>query len=178
VAIVPDVDERARPWHPDDVEGYVVGLAEAKLDAVRARLLAEEGPQRGPLVVLAADQVVIAPDGSLCHQQPDVPSATAQLMRLAGTTHHLVNGVVLATLSGRLERIVDRHVVTMTNFGEAEAAAYVETHRPFECAGSYRIEDDAGFVISVEGDDPTGVIGLPMRKVAKMLRRAGVTGVA
>lgn len=172
--VVPHVDERSRPWDPADVEGYVLGLAEAKLESVLPQLPVQQIDPGDRYVVLAADQVVIDPGGHLCHQQRDEDSATAQLLRLAATTHHLVNGIVVADSAGRVERLVDRHRITMAPFDEPRARSYVQRFRPFECAGSYRLEDDAGLVVSVEGDDPTGVIGLPMTKVTAMLERAGV----
>lgn len=174
LVVRPGVDERSHRWDPDDVEGYVLGLARAKLDAALTVLDTEREGDRYGYVVLAADQVVVDPGGGLCHQQPDVASATAQLMRLSGTTHELVNGVVVADPSGRTEHLIDRHRITMAAYSKSDARGYVEAHRPFECAGSYRIEDDAGFVLAVDGGDHTGVIGLPMSEVAGMLERAGI----
>ena len=172
IVVVPDIDERELPWDREAADEYVLDLAEAKLSVVLERLRCDGSESE--FVVLAADQVVVDPAGALCHQQSDVASATAQLLRLSGTTHDLVNGVVVADPAGRVERLVDRHRITMTAFGPAEARSYVETYLPFECAGSYRLEDDAGLVGSVEGDEPSGVIDLPVRKVEAMLRRAGV----
>ncbi len=55
-----------------------------------------------------------------------------------------------------------------------EAAAYVEQYRPLDCVGSYRLEDDADLIESVEGSGRSGVIGLPLDVVRDLLDLAGV----
>ena len=61
----------------------------------------------------------------------------------------------------------------MRPFDRAEAAAYVARCRPVDCAGGYRIED-AGIQLfeRIVGDDPTGIEGLPLMAVARLLREA------
>ena len=63
----------------------------------------------------------------------------------------------------------------MRAFGAEEARAYVARHRPLDCAGAYRIED-AGIRLfeRIEGQDYTGIIGLPLLAVAGLLREAGM----
>ena len=63
----------------------------------------------------------------------------------------------------------------MRAFGEVEARDYVSRHRPLDSAGAYRIED-AGIRLfeSIEGNDYTGIIGLPLLAVAELLREAGL----
>ena len=92
----------------------------------------------------------------------------AQLMAMSGTTHRLVNGVVLLGPRGRVAG-VDVQTVTMSPFDESAARSYVEQHRPFDTAGSYRLEDDAGLVESVRGEHASGVLGLPLPLVSRMV---------
>lgn len=166
------VDERAVPWTPDDVDGYVVALARLKLRDAVARG-SSWGHEPGSDVVVAADQVVIDPNGELCHQQRTAGTAIAQLMRLSGSTHRLVNGIVIAGPAAT-ESFVDHHRITMRSFTRQDAAEYVRALEPFDCAGSYRLEDDADLVERIESDDPTGIIGLPMIATAAALARFGV----
>jgi septum formation protein len=63
----------------------------------------------------------------------------------------------------------------MRNYERAEVEAYVDEFAPVDCVGSYRVED-AGIRLfeRVEGRDPTGIIGLPLLAVCRLLRSFGV----
>jgi septum formation protein len=99
---------------------------------------------------------------------------------MSGTTHRLVNGIVLARVdeAGAVATIVsgtDVQQVTMRAFGEPEARAYVRRFEPYDSAGSYRLEDQEElpaaerFVVDVQGEDPSGVLGLPVPLVRRLL---------
>ncbi len=173
----PDVDERALDARLSDLgaDGLAVELARLKADDVAPR-------HRGRTVV-AADQVGVIETVSgrsvLLTKQADVDAAVAQLMVLSGTRHHLVNGVVVVSHSGVVSTGVDVQVVTMRAFTEAEARDYVVAFEPFDTSGSYRLEDGdelerrhgagAALVASVSGEDPSGVLGMPMPLLRRML---------
>jgi len=69
------------------------------------------------------------------------------------------------TSTGQVGQGIDIQQVSMRPFSRLEAQAYAEEFKPFDCAGSYRLEDQnlmaAGseFVIDVQGEDPSGVLG-------------------
>ncbi|MDH5501987.1 MAG: Maf family protein, partial [Gammaproteobacteria bacterium] len=62
----------------------------------------------------------------------------------------------------RLEH-VDTTTVRFRNFDRRLVESYLRHDKPYDCAGSFKIEG-AGFVLfeSVSSDDPTALIGLPM----------------
>jgi len=167
----PDFDERA---HEAELlpalgpAGYALHLARGK-----AQSLVRAYPSAW---ILAADQLAVLDEDppTLLHKPGDIDTAVAQLLRLAGRSHQLLTGVVLlhAPTGGRREAL-DRHTLTMRPFGAAEARAYVERHRPLDCAGAYRIED-AGIKLfsKIRGEDFSGIIGLPLLAVAALLREA------
>jgi septum formation protein len=167
----PEVDERAfdHVFSEAGAESLARTLARAKADAV-----AERNPDS---VVIAGDQVgvVDGADGArMLTKQPDRPGAVAQLVGMAGTTHRLVNAlVVLDTATQSSADGIDLQVVTMRPFTEAEAAAYVDRFEPWESAGSYRLEDGADmtepFVIDVVGEDDSGVLGLPLPLLERLV---------
>ncbi len=185
VGIAPDVDERAL----DDwlvtrgPAALAVELASRKLADVLARRPAD---LRG-LPVVAADQVgVLLVDGepTMLTKRGDHAGAVAQLRRLSGTTHELVNGLAVSRL-GRMATGVDVQRVTFRDLSDDEIDAYVERARPFDTAGSYRLEDDAPgrrppgsepFVVEVVGEDPSGVLGLPIPLLDRLLAQVGATG--
>ena len=49
-------------------------------------------------------------------------------------------------------------------------AGYAERYMPLDAVGSYRLEDDAGLIASIDGTDD-GVIGLPIVAVRALLSR-------
>lgn len=175
----PDIEERALDGRLPDVgpAGLAVELARLKAQAVALR-----HPGR---VILAADQVGVLPDPAgtlLLTKQADEQGAVDQLCAMSGTSHQLVNGVVVIGADAHLHEGIDIQVVTMRRFDEAEARGYVRRFRPFDTSGSYRIEDQevmeaeapgSGLVLAVRGEDPSGVVGLPMPLVRRLLRLSG-----
>jgi septum formation protein len=172
--VEPDVDEE--PFHRRlgewGAERLACELAAAKARSVEAR------PDE---VVLAADQVGVldGPVGPVLLTKPvSVDAAVAQLVAMSGRTHRLVNGVVVRRVeTGDEWSEVDVHEVTMRDVDEATIRAYVERYRPLDSAGAYRIEDDdrpgAGLIASVQGGDRSGVVGLPLPVVRRLLALAG-----
>ncbi|MEZ6014902.1 MAG: Maf family protein [Planctomycetota bacterium] len=166
----PGVDERAFDalWDVLSPAGYALHLARAKAAAVAASC--------PDALVLAGDQVgVLEVDGRRVRlDQPGTPERNVeQLVALAGRTHRLVSGIVLFDArTGREQAHVDEQALTMRPFTRAEAEGYVARCAPLDCAGGYRIED-AGIALfeRVVGDDPTGIEGLPLIAVARMLRQ-------
>ncbi len=128
--------------------------------------------------VLAADQIAVlpGPPRRLLEKPGTAARAVEQLMTLSGKTHRLVTGVVLQhAATGQARTAVDVHRLTMRALPRAEAEAYVARHAPLDCVGSYRIED-AGIKLfeRIEGADYTGIIGLPLLAVARLLRDVGL----
>lgn len=169
VAVAPGVDERELDERFAELgpSGYALELARRKAAAVERRARSLDPAA----LVLAADQVVTL-SGRVLHQPGDARRAVAQLAEMSGTTHELLNAVVLRAVdTGEEYHEIDRHSITMRAFSAAEAGAYVHEFQPFDCAGGYRLEDDAGLVESVIGEDPSGVIGLPIPTVRRLFER-------
>ena len=97
-------------------------------------------------------------------------------MRMSGRVLELVTGVVLLdAVTGAAHEAVDRQRLTLRAFARAEAETYVARHQPLDCAGSFRIED-AGITLfeRIESGDFTGIIGLPLLAVCRLLRGIGL----
>ena len=173
-ALTPDLDERAEDHRLADLgpHGLALHLARGKAESLRRA--------RPDAWILAADQLAVLGDPpgpyELLHKPATVDDAASQLLRLAGRTHSLVTGVVLLDArTGERREAVDHQRLTMRPFGEAEARAYAERHRPLECAGAYRIEDPGIKLFArIDGADFTGIIGLPLLAVAALLRDVGL----
>jgi septum formation protein len=175
----PEVDERSMDHLFADPESLARHLARMKAEAV--------APRWPGSWILAADQVgVLERKGRTVQltKQPDEDRAVDQLVAMSGTTHVLVNGVVVLRTApdGRPDRSaegIDTQLVTMRVFDEAEARRYVRRFEPYDSAGSYRLEDqdlmdeDQRLVVSVQGEDPSGVLGMPVPLLLRLLAEVG-----
>jgi len=181
---------RAAPPEGRIIYFYVVddaGRLEGVVPTRRLLLAAEATPLRSIMItkaiaipatatVLAADQVGVLGTSRgpvLLTKAADAPAACRQLRGLSGTTHLLHNGLVVAR-GDRTVTGLDTQAVTFRELADDEIHDYVERFRPFDTAGSYRLEDDRvrggrPFVVGVEGEDPSGVLGLPLPLLRRML---------
>lgn len=176
----PAVDERS-------LDARLSGIGPERLAVELALLKARDvAPRHSGSFVVAADQLgILTTDDGRCTmltKRGDVLGAVEQLMGMAGTTHRLVNGVVVLDPGGGMFQGVDVQTIRMRRYDERHARAYVERFAPFDTTGSYRLEDDAtleserpgsGLVAEVRGEDPSGVIGLPLPLLRRLLSDAG-----
>ena len=167
--IDPQLDET--PWHRAGLkpEALVMALASAKAQAVA------EQTEAGT-VIIAADQV--AEIDGLILTKPGTPArAVEQLGKLSGRTHRLLTGlVVLQTASGQELTHLDEERLKMRHLTLRERQNYVEREDVLGCAGSYRIEG-LGIALfeAIDLPDFTGVIGLPLLGVVRLLKQVGIS---
>lgn len=152
-----DADET---W-PSDLDA---GPAAEEVALRKARALDVSGA-----LVLAADTVVVL-DGDVLGKPADADAARRTLRRLAGRTHRVVTGLAVR----HEDRETTAHETTRVTFAplsDVEIDAYVATGSPFDKAGAYGIQDDAGalLVSRIEGDY-FNVVGLPLRRLYETLR--------
>jgi septum formation protein len=169
----PEIDERLLDdeFGTRGAEGVALELARRKAAVV--------APRHPGAVVIAGDQVgVLERPGRpplMLTKQPTVDGAVDQLVALSGTTHRLVNALVVLAADRRAAEGIDVQVVTMRGFTRREAEAYVRDFTPWDTSGSYRLEDQdamapgTGFVSGVDGEDRSGVLGLPLPLLRRLL---------
>jgi septum formation protein len=161
-AVAPGVDE-AVPAQTR-VRGAVALLARRKAEAVRS--------QSPKALVIGADQLVDL-DGRRVEKPADLPAARAQLRSLLGRTHEILTGVCVLWPGGALEE-VDIARVTFYGVADDELERYLATEEWHGCAGGYRIEGAGQALVEHLEGDRTSVQGLPMIRLVRMLRAAGV----
>jgi len=160
-----DVDETPRPVEParEYVQRIARMKAEAGLKAVAGRRLAD-----GP--VLAADTTVSL-DGRILGKPTDADDAAAMLRAFSGRSHSVLTAVALAW-QDRIALALSESTVRFRILSEAEIAAYIASHEPFDKAGAYGIQGRAAlFVERIEGSY-SGVMGLPLFETGELLREA------
>lgn len=121
-------------------------------------------------VVLAADTVVIAPDGQIMNKPATEEEAFAMLSALSGQTHTVVTAFCIRTATS-CQVVSDQARVTFRPLTASEISYYIETCRPFDKAGSYGVQDFIGLagVVHLEGSFYT-IMGLPAHLVYDSLQ--------
>jgi septum formation protein len=65
--------------------------------------------------------------------------------------------------------------VKFRELSDAEIEAYLRAETPYDCAGSAKNEGlGIALLESIENDDPTALVGLPMIRTCRMIQAAGV----
>jgi septum formation protein len=65
--------------------------------------------------------------------------------------------------------------VVFRDLSDDEIEAYLQAEQPYDCAGSAKSEGlGIALLESIDNDDPTALIGLPLIRTARLLRQAGV----
>jgi septum formation protein len=160
----PDVDEsNGEGLEPEDLARH---LARKKAEAVAINA-------RDALVI-GADQLAVL-NNEVLGKPGDHQKAVEQLLAASGHVVTFLTAVCILDPLGRTRyEHTDRTTVRFREFDRRLADAYLRHDEPYDCAGSFKIEG-AGFVLfeSVETDDPTALIGLPMIWVADCLLQLG-----
>jgi septum formation protein len=152
----PFVEDHAVDLSPDEM---VVAFAKGKAESIEA------APEE---IVIGADQIPEL-DGHILTKPGTRERAIEQLLVLQGRTHRLLTAVAVRKQNKTDCKLVV-HRMTMRALGRAEIERYVDRDRPFDCAGSYRIEA-AGTLLfeTMEGPDHTAIVGLPLSVVAELV---------
>lgn len=162
-SISPDVDET--PQADEQPAALALRLSEAKA-------LAVAGKHPGALVI-GSDQVATV-DGTPIGKPGDHAGAQAQLALLSGRTVAF-HSAMAVTDGQRTERV---DVVTRCRFRPLTPAmieAYLRAEEPYDTAGSAKAESlGIALMESIESDDPTAIIGLPLIALTRILAGFGL----
>ncbi len=161
----PDVDETPMP---DETPR---GLAQ-RLALLKARAVASIFPHA---VVIGADQVADL-NGLSLGKPGNHENAVAQLRQMRGQTVVFQTAVAVVCLESGFEEAGLAAVrVKFRNLTDAEIENYLHAERPYDCAGSAKSEGlGVALLESIENDDPTALVGLPLIRTCKMIQAAGV----
>jgi len=161
---------------PDTVETALPGEAARdtalRLAQAKARAVATSFPKA---LIIGSDQVAEL-DGTHLGKPGNHGNAVAQLMAMRGKNVLFHTALALLnTASGAMQTANVPTTVQFRHYSEREIERYLELERPYDCAGSAKIEG-LGIVLveRVTGDDPSALTGLPLVQLAAMLRKEGV----
>lgn len=152
-----DVDET--PAVGEAPREYAARIAVAKATAGRAT--AEARGERG-VVVLAADTIVISPDGEILGKPSDRAGATAMLRGLSGRQHVALTAHCVAVSEPAANHAVElaETTVSFRDLSDEEIDRYVATDEPLDKAGAYGIQGAGGLLIDRIEGSPANVAGL------------------
>ena len=161
----PDVDETPHAGETPSVLAQRLALAKAM--AV-ARLF----PQA---VVIGSDQVADL-KGRPLGKPGTHDKAVAQLRQMRGQTVVFQTAVSVVCLeSGFEQNSLAAVKVTFLDLTDNEIENYLRAEQPYDCAGSAKSEGlGIALLSSIDSDDPTALVGLPLIRTCQMLRAAGI----
>lgn len=160
----PDIDESSRPGEtPKDTA--------LRLSEMKARAIWEKHPGS---VVIGSDQVADL-NGTKLGKPHTRERAIDQLTAMQGNVVVFYTALCVIDAEGRAEKLLSPTTIRMRSLKRETIEAYVDREEPFDCAGAAKIEKlGIALMASVESDDPTSLIGLPLMKLTTLLANAGV----
>jgi septum formation protein len=102
--------------------------------------------------------------------------AAAQLRQMRGQTVIFQTALAVVCLASGFEEVDLAKVrVVFRDLSDEEIEAYLLAEQPYDCAGSAKSEGlGIALLESIDNDDPTALIGLPLIRTARLLRQAGI----
>lgn len=162
-AISPDIDETPEP-------GERPSQLALRLSLAKCQVISDLHPGA---VVIGSDQVATL-DGTPIGKPGNFEGARQQLGHLSGQTVEFHSALCVS--NGRRYEIDD--VVTTCRFrrlSPTQIDAYLRREKPYDTAGSAKAEGlGIALMESMQSNDPTAIIGLPLISLTRMLGGFGL----
>lgn len=164
-AIPPEVDEAA-------LAGETPRALAERLALAKAHAVARRFPEA---IVIGSDQVADL-HGVALGKPGNHARATEQMRQMRGQTLIFQTAVAVVCLaSGFEQRDLAPVRVVFRDLSDAAIESYLRAEQPYDCAGSAKSEGlGIALLETIDSDDPTALVGLPLIRTANMLRAAGV----
>ncbi|MBH9553307.1 Maf family protein [Inhella gelatinilytica] len=162
------------PPHTDETPRDHESPAElaVRLAIAKARAVAQAHPEAW---VIGSDQVADL-NGEPIGKPGDLERAQRQLERLSGQTVVFQTGLALVNHARQWQQSVRVPVrVRFRTLTPDAIARYLALEPAIDCAGSAKSEGlGIALLETIESDDPTALIGLPLIALTRLLREAGL----
>jgi septum formation protein len=161
----PDVDETP-------LAGEAPAALAMRLALAKAREVARAFPQA---VVIGSDQVADL-DGIPLGKPGTHERAVAQLRLMRGRTVIFQTAVAVVCLASGFEQASLAAVkVRFRQLSDEAIENYLQAEQPYDCAGSAKSEGLGNALLeSIDNDDPTALIGLPLIRTCQLIEAAGI----
>jgi septum formation protein len=126
-------------------------------------------------VVIGSDQVAEL-EGQALGKPGNHNRAVSQLRQMRGKTVIFQTAVaVLCQETGFAELDLAQVKVKFRQLTDAEIETYLQVEQPYDCAGSAKSEGlGIALLESIDNDDPTALVGLPLIRTCRMIQAAGI----
>ena len=129
--------------------------------------------RRPDAIVIGADTVVVLANQRILGKPRDEGEAREMLLGLSGRTHEVLTGVAVHR-AGQSWSEVECTVVEFAPIGGGDLDWYLASGEWRDKAGAYGVQGYAGrFIPRIDGSY-SNVVGLPVERVFRMLRQAGL----
>jgi len=144
---------------------YAVACAKAKALSVAERV--------GTGLVIGVDTIVVC--GKQVLGKPRSKAEARKMLNLlSGRTHSVVSGVAVAQMPGPdVLTAAETTAVTFRKLGEKEIEDYIAGPEPYDKAGAYGIQEQAGIFVSNVSGCLLNVVGLPVPLLLRLLEKSG-----
>jgi septum formation protein len=162
----PEIDET--PLSGEPPPQTALRLAEQK-----ARALAGQFPDA---LIIGSDQVAVL-HGQALGKPGNNDNAVKQLNAASGQTLMFHTALcLLDSGNGTVQLATATNEVKFRSLTPEQIERYLETEKPYDCAGSAKSEGlGIALIEYIRGDDPNALIGLPLIELTTMLIRAGIS---
>lgn len=125
---------------------------------------------KNPAIIIGADTIVVL--GRRVLGKPHTKKRARETLRLIrGKTVTVLCALALYnTSTDTLRTSYDRAYVTMKHYSDADIERYIATGEPLDRAGSFAIQGKGKALVASHKGDLYTIIGLPVRKLTKMLK--------
>ena len=160
---------------PDIDESPMAGESPVELSIRLARQKAVHVAQRHPgSWVLGSDQVAMLGDQPV-GKPGTLDRARDQLRAASGQTVRFLTAMYLTGPDDSHHAHLDTTTVRFRTLSDAAIEDYLNRESALDCAGSFKSEGlGISLTESIESEDPTALIGLPLIALARMLRQIGL----
>jgi len=167
----PQVDETPLPGEQPAALALRLALAKARAAALAAQT-AEPGLD---CVVIGSDQVADV-DGESMGKPGSHEQAVLQLQRMSGQRIVFQTAIAVVRPATGYEAVQLAPVtVHFRPLSDAAIERYLRLEQPYDCAGSAKCETlGISLLESIQSDDPTALVGLPLIRTSALLREAGL----
>ena len=148
---------------------YVVRVSGLKLGAAVARIQR----RKLKLAPILCSDTTVALGRTIYGKPDDAADAKRMLTELAGRTHRVLTAVAIQSGRNRFEAL-STSKVTFETMTSKQINAYVATGEPLGKAGAYAVQGRAAVHITRIDGSYSGIMGLPIRETALLLKAAGL----
>jgi septum formation protein len=158
---------------PNIAEDYPPDMAVADIPVYLAEKKAQYVQNGHPEEIIVAADTIVVLNNKIIGKPSGYKEALEMLQRLSGHMHTVITGVCV--LNGfKRHTFSDTSKVYFQKLSKEEIEYYVKTHKPYDKAGSYGVQDWIGMVAirKIEGSF-YNVMGLPIHKLYQVLKKMG-----